>query len=85
MDKGNSKTINTFKLLTSQRSTYSKTILAKIIFSTSCKTPTSKAIKFIRKSYIPTNITIREINIYILTIRTRYNKTLFYKRTSTKR
>ena len=83
MDKGKGKAINIFKLLINQRSTYSKTTLAKTIFNTFCKTFTNKAV--VRKSRTPINITTREINIYILTIRAKYNGTLFYKRTGTRR
>ena len=57
----------------------------KIIFNTFYKTLFNKTTKFIKKSYTLINITTREINIYILTIRAKYNKTLFYKKTSTKR
>src|SRR6267142_4758826 len=85
MDKGKGKATNTSKLLTSRRSTYSKATLAKTIPSTSYKTPTSKAAKPTKKSRAPINITTREINIYILTIRARYNRTLLYKKTSTRK
>ena len=49
VDKGKGNTINTSKLLTSQRSTYGKATLAKTIPSTSRKTPTSKAATIIIK------------------------------------
>ena len=72
-------------LLTSRKSTCGKATLAKTIPSTSRKAPTSKAAKPTRKSRAFINTTTREINIYILTVKARYTRTLLYKRTGTKR
>ena len=85
MDKGKGKATNTYKPFTSWKSIRSKTTLAKTIPSTSYKTPTSKPTKPTRKSRAPINMTTREINIYIPTVKARYTKTLLYKRTSTRR
>ena len=82
MDKGKGKAT---KPLTSRKSTYGKATPAKTIPSTSRKTPARKPTKPTRKSYAPINVTTREINIHLLTIKARYTKTFFYKRTSSKR
>ena len=57
----------------------------KTIPNTFYKTFAGKAVKPIRKSHAPINATTREMNIYIPTIRARCNRTLFYKRTGTRR
>ena len=82
MDKGKNKANNIFKLLTTQKFIYSKT--NKIIFSTFYKAFTNIASanivpKFIKKFYTYINVIIKEINIYILTVKARYTKTFYYK------
>ena len=82
MDKGKGKADNIFKLLTTQKFIDSK--VNKIISSTFYKAPiniifiniTSKPTK---KSYIYINAIIKEINIYIPTVKAKYIKTLYYK------
>ena len=85
INKGKGKANNTFKLLTSQKSTRNKATLAKTIPSTSRKAPTTKPTKPTKKSRAPINATTREINIYIPTVKARYTRTLLYKRTGTRR
>ena len=85
INKGKGKANNASKLLTSQKSTYSKATLAKTIPGTSYKAPASKPTKPTKKSYTPINVTTREMNIHILTIKARRTRTLLYKRTGTRR